>query len=109
MKKEAKGYKNKMAFCPFMWNLYNLGTGRYQTSMLIDHLIQSEYSVELKPVSIGLMELAKSWEDIRNLLVKYAIRENKVVYQRIIVHTEETVEKEKQIHDKMGVYINENK
>jgi hypothetical protein len=109
MKKEAKGYEDKMAFCPFMWNLYNLGTGRYQTSMLIDHLIQSENRVDLKLVSYGLIELAKSWEDIRNLLIKYAIKGNKVIYQRVVVHTEETVEKEKQIHDKMGEYIDENK
>lgn len=34
---------------------------------MIDHLIKSEYYHELEQLVIGLTELAKGWEDIRNL------------------------------------------
>lgn len=37
------------------------------------------------------------------------MRASKVVYQRIIVHTEEIIEKEKQVFNQMEEYIDEEK
>lgn len=107
MNEEVKGYETNVGFCPFMWDLYNIGTGRYQTSVLIHLLMQFDNSQSLEKLYICLTELSKLWEDVRNIFIKYYKKPREIVYQRIILHMEEILKKEEQAFNLMQAYGDE--
>lgn len=107
MSKEIQGYEVNLGFCPFMWNLYNIGRGRYQTAMLIQKLIQKEYSLKLEQIYLDLIDLSDTWEKVWNIFVKYTIKPGEKVYRRIILHVEKIMEHENEVVRKLEAYEDE--